>query len=101
MFEFGIVDGDAQTVRDAIIVATLTDDMEVSDLSLKLAARDVRLFRINVDALPLESMRSIDQERQVITSHGPLRPKLFWQRYPALNWETRRSTLRLRLWTLV
>lgn len=63
------------------VVATVRDDMEVSALSLELAAEGIRLLRLNVDSLVDIEIVEYAETLQLVLAGELLQPRFFWARY--------------------
>lgn len=64
-----------------LVVLTRSDDMEVSDLSLGLARRGIRLLRVNRDDIAGRAIGALSPQG-VINSHGEeLLPLVIWRRH--------------------
>lgn len=81
MAELGVIVQSHDGATPCIVVATVRDDMEISALSLELAARNIRLLRLNVDDLPDVDIVSYLDAFELIHGSEALRPVLFWARY--------------------
>jgi glutathione synthase/RimK-type ligase-like ATP-grasp enzyme len=64
-----------------VVVATVRDDMEISALSLSLAAHNVRLLRLNVDDLPDVDITTYVGDLELSLGEELLSPRVFWSRY--------------------
>ncbi|MGS0562028.1 hypothetical protein [Microbacterium aurugineum] len=81
MAELGVTAPTHEGATPCIVVATVRDDMEISALSLRLAARNIRLLRLNVDDLPDVDIVTYLDTLELIHGTEALRPVLFWARY--------------------
>ncbi len=81
MADLGVMTPAQEDATPCVVVATIRDDMEISALSLRLAAQNVRLLRLNVDELPDVDIVSYLDTLELVHGAEVLRPVLFWSRY--------------------
>jgi hypothetical protein len=82
MFEFGVSRApSASAPVPCILVLTRAADSEINELSLTLAARDVRLARIDSDRSLDVLLTALDGDRRFELTGEPLEPRLVWLRH--------------------
>lgn len=63
-----------------VVIFTSSDDHEVSELSLNLAKKDIRLFRINSDDFKPSTIEYVTPSNEIVIGNEYLYPKLYWKR---------------------
>lgn len=80
MYSIGVQSPVTSTHVPCIVIFTSSDDREVSELSLNLAKKNIRLFRINSDDIEPSKIDYFTRSNEIVVNNEYLYPKLYWKR---------------------